>query len=327
MATPTVTGLKSTSETAPRGIAATLGPRRRFGRRRGRTDRQLVAYWFLAPWLIGILGITLGPMLYSLYTAFTNYSLLTVPKWVGLENFQLLFQDPQFIQSVRVTVTFTVISVPLVLLSSLGLALLLNTGIRGLSIYRTLFYLPSLLGSSAAIAILWITVFSQPGLVSDVMSFFGLHTGSLIGNPRTALYTIVVLNVWAFGATMIIFLAALRNVPREYYESAAIDGAGRWQRFRSVTLPLITPALFFNLILGTVMASQTFTSAYIIGGAAGGPAGSLLFYTVYIYEEGFANFKMGYASAMAWLMLVALGLFTAFCFATARFWVHYGDER
>lgn len=326
MATPTVTRPGATT-VDPGRVLGSSGPRP--GPRRGlkRPDRQLVAYWFLAPWLIGILGITLGPMLYSLYTAFTSYNLLTAPKWVGLENFRLLFQDPQFMQSVGVTVKFTVISVPLVLVCSLGLALLLNTGIRGLSIYRTLFYLPSLLGSSAAIAILWITVFSQPGLVSDVMSFFGVHTGSLIGNPATSLYTIVVLNVWAFGATMIIFLAALRNVPREYYESAAIDGAGRWQRFRRVTLPLITPALFFNLILGTVMASQTFTSAYIIGGATGGPAGSLLFYTVYIYEEGFANFKMGYASAMAWLMLVALGLFTVVCFATARFWVHYGDER
>jgi multiple sugar transport system permease protein len=327
MATRTVTRLPAPSKAAYKRPSDALRSRHHLPWRPRRPDQQLVAYWFLAPWLIGLLGITLGPMIYSLYTAFTNYNLLTAPKWVGFQNFQLLLQDPQFIQSVKVTVTFTLISVPLVLLSSLGLALLLNTGIRGLSIYRTLFYLPSLLGSSAAIAILWITVFSQPGLFSDVMSFFGIHTGSLIGNPRTALYTIVVLNVWAFGATMIIFLAALRNVPREYYESAAIDGAGRWQRFRRVTLPLITPALFFNLILGTVMASQTFTSAYIIGGPAGGPAGSLLFYTVYIYEEGFANFKMGYASAMAWLMLIALGLFTACCFATARFWVHYGDER
>jgi multiple sugar transport system permease protein len=294
MATRTVTRLPAPSKAAYKRPSDALRSRHHLPWRPRRPDQQLVAYWFLAPWLIGLLGITLGPMIYSLYTAFTNYNLLTAPKWVGFQNFQLLLQDPQFIQSVKVTVTFTLISVPLVLLSSLGLALLLNTGIRGLSIYRTLFYLPSLLGSSAAIAILWITVF---------------------------------LNVWAFGATMIIFLAALRNVPREYYESAAIDGAGRWQRFRRVTLPLITPALFFNLILGTVMASQTFTSAYIIGGPAGGPAGSLLFYTVYIYEEGFANFKMGYASAMAWLMLIALGLFTACCFATARFWVHYGDER
>ena len=324
MATSTVTGASTITTSLPKRVVTDLVPRRR---RRRRADRQLVAYWFLAPWLIGILGITLGPMLYSLYVAFTSYDLLTPPKWIGLENFQLLFQDPQFIQSVEVTLKFTIISVPLVLACSLGLTLLLNTGIRFLSIYRTLFYLPSLLASSAAIAILWLTVFGEPGLVSDVMGFFGVHTGDLIGNPATALYTIVVLNLWAFGATMIIFLAALRNVPQQYYESAAIDGAGRWQRFRRITLPLITPALFFNLILGTVMASQTFTSAYIIGGATGGPAGSLLFYTVYIYEEGFANFKMGYASAMAWLMLAALGLFTIICFATARFWVHYGDER
>ena len=266
-------------------------------------------------------------MLYSLYIAFTRYDLLSAPRWVGLNNFRLLFQDPEFQQAVNITLKFTAISVPLVLVCSLGLALLLNHQMRGLGVYRTLFYLPSLLGGSASIAILWLTIFGQPGLVIDVLSVFHIHPSSFVGNPATAMYTIVVLNLWAFGATMVIFLAGLRNIPREYYEAASIDGAGRWYSFWKITLPLLTPLIFFNFILTTVMTSQTFTSAYIIGGGSGGPAGSLLFYTVYIYDAGFANFKMGYASAMAWLMLAALGVFTAICFATARYWVHYGDER
>jgi multiple sugar transport system permease protein len=295
--------------------------------RRYRAERQWIAYLFLSPWLIGMIGITIGPMLFSLYVAFTNYNMLSAPKWTGLTNFRELFQDPQFVQAVSVTTRFVVISVPLVLLFSLGLAIFLNKGIRFLRIYRTLFYLPSLMGTSAAIAILWLKVFGEPGLVLDFLKLFGLHPTSFIANPATAMYTIVVLNLWAFGATMIIFLAGLRQIPSEYYEAAAIDGAGRLRIFRSVTLPLLTPLIFFNLLLDTVMAFQTFTSAYVIGGGIGQPAGSTMFYTVYIYIQGFTNFRMGYAAAMAWLMLAALGVFAGLCFFSARYWVHYGDER
>jgi multiple sugar transport system permease protein len=265
-------------------------------------------------------------MVFSLYTAFTNYNVLTPPKWVGLANFRDLFQDPQFIQAVSVTTRFVLISVPLVLVVSLAIAIFLNRGIRFLGFYRTLFYLPSLMSTSAAIAILWLKVFGEPGLVLDFLNVFGLHPSSFISNPATALYTIVVLNLWAFGATMIIFLAGLRQIPMQYYEAASIDGAGRLRMFVSITLPLLTPFIFFNLLLGTVMAFQTFTSAYLIGNGIGSPAGTTMFYTVYLYIQGFTNFRMGYASAMAWLMLAALGLFAALCFLSARYWVHYGEN-
>jgi|SRR5579875_203999 len=294
-------------------------------RRRHRPDRQWVAYVFLAPWLLGLIGITLGPMLFSLYVSFTNYNILTPPKWIGLANFRELFQDPQFIQAVSVTLRFVLISVPLVLLVSLALATFLNRGLRLLGIYRTLFYLPSLMSTSAAIAILWLKVFGQPGLLIDFLNIFGLHPSSFIANPATALYTIVILNLWAFGATMVIFLAGLRQIPVQYYEAASIDGAGRARVFVNITLPLLTPFIFFNLLMDTVMAFQTFTSAYLIGNGIGSPAGSTLFYTVYLYIQGFTNFRMGYASAMAWLMLAALGVFAGLCFFSARYWVYYGD--
>lgn len=319
----------SAATSAPR-TGTTTGRTARLRRGRGRSGpgrRQNIAYLFLAPWLLGLLGVMIGPMLYSLYLSFTSYDLLSSPHWIGLQNFTNLIHDPQYIQSVKVTSLFVVVSVPLVLVVSLTLALFLNRGLRLLRFYRTLFYLPSLLGTSVAIAVLWLKVFGQPGLLNDTLALFGISHGSWIGSPATALYTLVVLNLWAFGATMIIFLAGLRQVPREYYEAAQIDGAGWWKRLWHITLPGISPLIFFNLLLDTVAAFQTFTSAYVIGGGNGQPAGSLLFYSVYLYIQGFTNLKMGYASAMAWIMFLALAVFAALCFLSARFWVHYGSER
>jgi multiple sugar transport system permease protein len=301
-----------------------------FRRGRGRSGagrQQNIAYLFLAPWLLGLLGVMIGPMLYSLYLSFTNYNLLSSPQWVGLQNFTNLMHDPQYIQSVKVTSLFVLVSVPLVLVVSLALALFLNRGLRLLRFYRTLFYLPSLLGTSVAIAVLWLKVFGQPGLLNDALGLLGIHHGSWIGSPATALYTLVALNLWAFGATMIIFLAGVRQVPPEYYEAAQIDGAGWWRRLWHITLPSISPLIFFNLILDTVAAFQTFTSAYVVGNGNGAPAGSLLFYSVYLYIQGFTNLKMGYASAMAWIMFLVLAVFAALCFLSARYWVHYGSDR
>jgi multiple sugar transport system permease protein len=320
-----VLGLSSTSLTGTRtGRTAWL---RRSRGRNGSGRQQNIAYLFLAPWLLGLLGVMIGPMLYSLYLSFTNYNLLSSPQWVGLQNFKNLMQDPQYIQSVKVTSLFVVVSVPLVLVVSLALALFLNRGLRLLRFYRTLFYLPSLLGTSVAIAVLWLKVFGQPGLLNDALALLGIHHGSWIGSPATALYTLVTLNLWAFGATMIIFLAGVRQVPQEYYEAAQIDGAGWWRRLWHITLPSISPLIFFNLILDTVAAFQTFTSAYVVGNGNGAPAGSLLFYSVYLYIQGFTNLKMGYASAMAWIMFLVLAAFAGLCFFSARYWVHYGSER
>jgi multiple sugar transport system permease protein len=235
--------------------------------------------------------------------------------------------DPRFMASVSVTVRYVAISVPLLLVVSLLVAMVLNRGMAFLSGYRASFYLPSLIASSVAIAVLWRQVFGQAGIVNEVLGLVGIEGRSWIGNPGTALYTLVVLHVWSFGSTMIIFLAGLRQVPRELYEAASVDGAGPIRRFFSVTLPMISPLIFFNLLLSTVNAFQAFTPAYIVSGGTGGPLDSTLFYTLYLYQRGFANLEMGYASAMAWTLVIVLALFTAGLFASARFWVHYGDER
>jgi multiple sugar transport system permease protein len=293
-----------------------------------RTREALAAYGFLSPWIVGMLLLTIGPMVYSLYLSFTRYNLMTPAQWVGLDNYVRMFTaDPRYLSSVSVTLRYVAISVPLLLVVSLLVAMLLNKAIAFLPAYRAAFYLPSLIASSVAIAVLWRQVFGQDGIVNEALALVGIEGGSWIGNPGTALYTLVVLHVWSFGSTMIIFLAGLRQVPKEYYEAASVDGAGAVRRFVHITLPMLTPLIFFNLLLSTVNAFQAFTPAYVLSGGEGGPLDSTLFYTLYLYQRGFANLEMGYASAMAWTLVVVLALFTAGLFASARFWVHYGDER
>jgi multiple sugar transport system permease protein len=316
--------------TAPTIDAAPVVPaakRTRTSRRRGqRGDGRRVAFGFLSPWLLGLICLTLGPMIYSLYLAFTRYNLLSPPRWIGWGNFEQMAVDDRFWSSVRVTLEFVAVSVPVVLVVSLIVALLMNAAIRFVTGYRALFYLPSLLGSSVAVATLWRQVFGDSGLVNNALARLGIEHGSWIGDPGTALYVIVALNGWAFGSTMIIYLAGLRQVPKELYEAAAVDGAGPLRRFWSVTLPSMSPLIFFTVLLNTVHAFQSFTGAYVISGGNGGPSDSTLFYTLYLYQQGFTKLHMGYASAMAWVLVLALGLFTAFLFATARYWVHYGDR-
>ncbi|OZM80224.1 carbohydrate ABC transporter permease [Pseudonocardia sp. MH-G8] len=312
---------------SPVAPTASTPPPSGSGRSR-RTREALAAYGFLSPWIVGMLLLTIGPMLYSLYLSFTRYNLMTPAQWVGLDNYVRMFTaDPRYLASVSVTLRYVAISVPLLLVVSLLVAMVLNKGMAFLSGYRAAFYLPSLIASSVAIAVLWRQVFGQDGIVNAALALVGIEGGSWIGNPDTALSTLVVLHVWSFGSTMIIFLAGLRQVPKEYYEAAAVDGAGAVRRFVHITLPMITPLIFFNLLLSTVNAFQAFTPAYVISGGEGGPLDSTLFYTLYLYQRGFANLEMGYASAMAWALVVVLALFTAGLFASARFWVHYGDER
>src|SRR5690606_37462176 len=295
---------------------------------RRRRAEAAAAFGFLSPWLLGLVLITIGPMVASLVLSFTRYELSGSPEFVGLENYvRMLTEDPRWRSSVRVTVLYTALSVPLLLAFSLALAVFLNRGIRGLAVYRTLFYVPSLLGSSVAIAILWIQVFGSDGLVNAVLGVVGLDgERSWIGNPTTSLYTLVALNVWTFGSTMVIFLAGLRQIPTAYYEAAALDGAGKWRQFRSITVPHLTPVIFFNGLLTMINSLQSFTAAYVVSGGTGAPADSLLLYTVYLYQRGFTNFQMGYASALAWALLVGLAVVTGLLFWSSRYWVFYGEE-
>lgn len=295
-------------------------------RSRLKRDEARVAYAFLTPWLLGMLLLTLGPMLYSLYLSFTKYNLLTSPQWIGFNNFIQMSQDGRYWQSVRVTLLYVAISVPVVLIVSMVVALILNSHMKFMTGYRALFYLPSLLGASVAVAILWRQIFGDSGLINNALKMIGTQHGSWIGDPSTALYVIISLNAWAFGATMVIFLAGLRQVPKELHEAASMEGAGSFRRFWNVTLPSMSPLIFFSLLMDTVHAFQAFTGAYVISQGNGGPTDSTLFYTLYLYQQGFSQLNMGYASAMAWVLVVALGGFTGFLFLTSRYWVHYGDR-
>jgi len=308
-------------------VDATADPSRRKAIRRNRRRNALSAYAFLSPWMLGMLLITLGPMIASLILSFTRYDLIGSPEWIGFDNYTRMFaSDPRYLKSVSVTIMYTVLSVPGILIFSLLLALFLNRGLRFLSVYRALFYIPSLLGSSVAIAVLWLQVFGSDGIFNAFLGLFGIDGMSWIGNPSTALYTVVALAIWTFGSTMVIFLAGLRQIPLSYYEAAQIDGANKWQQFWSITFPHLTPVIFFNGLLTLVNALQAFTPAYVISSGTGQPADSLLLYTVYLYQKGFVDFQMGYASAMAWALLIALALLTGGIFWSARFWVFYGED-
>jgi multiple sugar transport system permease protein len=281
-------------------------------------------YFFLLPWLVGFFVLTLGPLLASLYLSFTNFDLLTPPDWIGAANYVEMFtQDRRFRTSLSVTFRYVVFSVPLALAFALLVAMLLNRNIRGIGLYRATFYLPSLLGGSVAIAILWRQIFGKEGLINQVLALVGITGPSWISTPAHALDTLIVLHIWQFGSAMLIFLAGLKQIPQDLYDAASVDGAGPVSKFFRITLPMLTPVLFFNLIMGIIGAFKAFTSAYIISNGNGGPLDSTLFYTLYLYQKGFTDFEMGYASAMAWVLLAIIAACTALVFRSSRFWVHY----
>jgi multiple sugar transport system permease protein len=284
---------------------------------------------FLSPWLLGFLLFTMGPLAASLLLSFTDFHLTGAPHWVGAANYAHMLDDPRYAASVSVTLVYVALSVPASLLAALAVALLLNQDLRGMSVYRAVYYLPSLMAGSVAIAIVWRKVFGGGGAADLLLRALGIAGPdgiSLVDGVHTALYTLVLLNVWQFGAPMVIFLAGLQQIPKEYYEAAQVDGAGAVRRFFFVTLPLLTPVIFFNLVLGVIGGFQTFTNAYVVSGGDGGPVNATLFYSLYLYQEAFRGFRMGYASAMAWSLLAAIAVATGVLFWTQRRWVHYGDE-
>jgi multiple sugar transport system permease protein len=304
--------------------AKTPEEKRLAAREAGRDNKA--GYLFLLPWLIGLVVIVAGPMFASLYLSFTNYSLIQAPEWIGLDNYVRMFDDPRLRKSLVVTFTYVIVGVPLQLIVALAVAMLLNEGMKGLALYRSIFYLPSMLGASVAIAVLWRQMFEVDGLVNQVLRQFGIPaTTSWIADPQYALWTIILLHVWTFGSPMVIFLAGLRQIPGMYYEAASVDGASKWAQFRKITLPLLSPIIFFNLVLQVINAFQSFTQAYVVSNGTGGPADETLFYTLYLYQRGFVQFQMGYAAAMAWLLVVIIAAFTAINFYFSKRWVFYGD--
>jgi multiple sugar transport system permease protein len=285
--------------------------------------KNWAGYFFLIPWLIGLLGLTIIPIFTSLYLSFTHYDILTPANFIGLENYNRIFNDRKFIQSLSVTLKFVFLSVPLRVSFALFIALLLNRKIKGVNFYRAVYYIPSLLGESVAISIMWRQIFNKEGLVNNILSRIGVEGLNWIATPSTALYTLILLMVWQFGSSMLIFLAALKQVPQELYESAEIDGAGSVRKFIGITIPMITPMILFNLIMTVIGAFQAFTPAYIISNGSGGPLDSTMLFSLYLYKKGFTFFQMGYASALAWILLVIIAIFTAIIFWSSKKWVYY----
>ena len=285
------------------------------------------AYGFLVPWFIGLVGITIAPIIASLLLSFTDFNILSAPHWIGFQNYTDLLHDRRFNKAVWVTLKYVGWSVPLILIFSLTIAVTLNRGLAGLAIYRSLFYVPSLIGASVGIGILWRVVFDTRGVFNKFLALFDIPGRGWIDHPFYALDTVIALHVWTFGASMVIFLAALRQIPESYYEAASIDGANAWQRFYRITLPLLTPVIFFNMVLLTIGSFQSFTQAFVVSRGTGGPIDTTLLYTLYLYQRAFVHMDMGYASAMAWILLITIAAFTAFIFWTTRYWVFYGDDR
>ncbi|GGF90648.1 carbohydrate ABC transporter permease [Paenibacillus abyssi] len=285
-----------------------------------------VGYLFLSPWLIGFICLSAFPMGFSFYLSFTQYDMMNAPNWIGLSNYAEMFTaDRKFMASMKVTANYVLIGVPLQLSFALFIALMLKRGIRGLQFYRAIYYVPSLFGGSVAIALLWRQLFGGDGLVNSLLLKVGIEGMNWLANPGTALYTLIILAIWQFGASMVIFLAGLKQIPNDLYESSKIDGAGRYRQFSSITLPLLTPIIFFNLVMQVISAFQAFTSSYIVSGGSGGPLNSTLFYTLYLYQQGFTNFLMGYASAMAWVLLLIIAFITALIFLSSGKWVFYQE--
>ncbi|MEC1262469.1 sugar ABC transporter permease [Bacillus swezeyi] len=296
-------------------------------KRKLRND-NLAGYAFISPFIIGFLCFTVIPMGASLLLSFTNYDLFTTPQWIGLDNYKtMLTDDEKYWGSLKVTFYYVLAGVPLRLAFALFIAVILNRAEKGVGIYRTLFYLPSIIGGSVAVAIMWRNVFGNDGVINALLFFIGIDQKILwYQDPTSALWTLILLSVWQFGSSMLIFLAGLKNIPPMYQEAASVDGANRVQRFFMITLPLLSPMIFFNLVMQTISAFMTFTPAYIISKGEGGPLDGTLLYSLYLFQRAFNFFQMGYASAMAWVMLILIGLVTFILFKTSSLWVHYESK-
>ncbi|MCL2560325.1 MAG: sugar ABC transporter permease [Turicibacter sp.] len=278
-----------------------------------------VGYVFAAPFIIGFLAFTLIPMILSLYYSFTDFN-LRGGDWIGLENYVRLFNDDRFINSVLVTLRFVFVSVPLRLAFGLLVAYLLTRKAKGVSFYRALYYLPTLIGGSIAVAIVWRELFSINGAVNVMLEGLGAAPVNWFGDPRMAMWPLILMSIWQFGSSMIIFAAGLKEIPAELYEAAEMDGANKLKSFFKITLPCLSPVILYNLIMQMISAFMTFTQAFVITG--GGPMDSTNFYALYVYRHAFDFFNMGYASAMSWVMLVIISIFTVIVLKTSKYWVH-----
>ena len=278
---------------------------------------------FTLPFTVGFLFFMLVPMAISLYYSFCKYDILSAPKFIGLQNYINMFSDPTFWQTIKVTFFFAFVSVPLKLVFALLVAMLLLKNIKMSGFYRAVYYLPSIIGGSVAVAILWKRMFAIDGVINKLLAGIGINCSiSWLGDTKTAIWVLILLAVWQFGSSMLIFLSSLKQIPTALYESAMVDGANGVYRFFKITLPLLTPTIFFNLVMQMINGFLAFTQCYII--TQGKPMNSTLLYTVYMYQQSFEFYNTGYGAALAWVMLLLIGLITLFLFATKKFWVYEG---
>lgn len=300
---------------------ATASPAPTTRRRRLLWREAIDGYLCILPWLIGFLAFVAGPMLASVFLAFADWSILGAPKLVGLKNFQDILKDDLFWVSLYNTAYYTFVAVPAHIVGALAMAIVLNARISGINIYRTWYYVPSVV-PAVANAVLWRWIFAtEYGLANDILRLLGMPAPSWLLDPAWAKPALIVMSMWSIGSSMLIFLAGLQGIPETLYEAASIDGAGFWSRFRHVTVPMLTPVIFFNLVMGIIASFQVFTTAYVMTG--GGPRNATLFYVLYLYRQAFEFLHMGYASALAWILFVIILAFTFVQLKAASIWVYY----
>lgn len=283
-----------------------------------------VGFVYILPWLLGFFILQLGPLVNSFWYSFTDFQLLGTTRFIGLDNFINIFtQDPYFWGSLRVTFVFVLFAVPCKIAFALFIAVILNKKWRGINLFRTLYYMPSILGGSIAISVLWRFLFMRRGVINQIIALINIPAVDWLGDPRYALFTVSLVTIWQFGSSMVLFLAGLKQIPETLYEAARIDGAGKVRIFFRITLPMLTPIVFFNLIMQMINAFQEFTTAFVI--TQGGPLRATYLYGLMLYEQGFKYFHMGYASALSWILFIIIFIFTSLTFRSSSSWVHYGD--
>lgn len=296
--------------------------RKRLGPQARREEREF--YLFISPWIIGFILFGAGPIIASAVISFTNWSLLSSPQWAGLQNYRRLFRDPLFTITLKNTLVYAVASVGLGVVVGFLLALLLNQKVRGMALFRTIFYLPSVVAGIAT-ALLWVNIFHPDfGLINYALAQVGIQGPGWLQSPQWAMPALIIMSVWSAGGAMVIYLAGLQSIPEHLYEAAALDGAGPLRKFWHITVPMMSPVIFFNLIVGFITSLQAFVLILVMTAPTpGGPANSTLVYGLYLYRSAFQNFEMGYASAMAWVLFVVIMLITAIQFRLAQRWVFY----
>ena len=280
-------------------------------------------YMFISPWLFGFVFLTLGPLLVSLIMSFTQWEVISPPKWIGGRNYLSMYRDPLFRQSLKVTTIYTVLDVPLRMAASLLVALALNQKILGARWYRTFYYMPSVI-PAVAVSMLFLWILAPKGLLNALLGMVGIPPQKWLTSSKLALYSLVLMSLWGYGSSMVIFLAGLQGIPQQLYEAAEIDGANRWRRFIHITIPMLSPVILFNTVMAMIGTFQVFTTGFLVTG--GGPNNATLFYALYLYRSAFEYFEMGYACALAWVLFLIILLLTLITFRSSAAYVYYEGE-